>query len=69
MHMKQYRMDRSAFSMRSHEETERHSFIYWKGQSVEERFKAAAYLNSVAYGYSLSSPPKMDKTVFSTRKR
>lgn len=55
--------------MRSHKDTERHSFNYWKDQSVEERFKAAAYLNSVAYGYSLSSPPRMDKSVFSTRKR
>jgi hypothetical protein len=32
-----------------------------------ERLRAAAYLNSVAYGYDLQNPPKLDRTAFSTR--
>jgi len=30
--------------------------------------KELAYLNSVAYNYTLGNPPKMDKSVFSMRK-
>ena len=67
--MKSFRLDRTAFEMRSHSQTEEHSYKYWKDQPVEERFRVAAYLNSVAYGYSYENPPRMDKTVFSVRKR
>jgi hypothetical protein len=30
--------------------------------------EAVFYLNSIAYGYDVNNPPKMDRTVFSTRK-
>jgi len=67
--MQQFRFDRSAFSMRSHAQTEQHNFEYWKGRSVAERFAAAAYLNSIAYRYPYDSPPRIDKTVHQARKR
>lgn len=31
--------------------------------ATDERLRAA-YLNSVAYGYDLENPPRMDKTLF-----
>ena len=54
--------------MRSHAQAERQSFEYWKDRSVAERFVAAAYLNSIAYGFPQESPPRLDKTVHKTRK-
>ncbi len=41
---------------------------YWKSKTVTERLQAAFYLNSIAYDFNLSSPPKLDRTVFSMRK-
>jgi len=43
-------------------------YEYWKKQSIEERFRAAFYLNSIAYNFDLNNPPLMDKTVFSMGK-
>jgi len=42
--------------------------FYYKGLSLNEIGEIFAYLNSTAYNYSISSPPKMDKTIFSSRK-
>jgi hypothetical protein len=42
--------------------------FYYKGMSLREIGEVFAYLNSVAYNYFISSPPKMDKTIFSSRK-
>ena len=33
-----------------------------------ERLRAAAYLNSVAYGYDFDNPPRLDRTAFTTRR-
>ncbi|MCZ6675116.1 MAG: hypothetical protein O7C75_19455 [Verrucomicrobia bacterium] len=67
--MKRFRLDRSAFSMRAHAQTEKQNFEYWAGQSVADRLAAAAYLNSVAYSYPYESPPRLDKTAHEARKR
>jgi hypothetical protein len=42
---------------------------HYKGMSIEEIGKVFAYLNSVSFNYSLGNPPKMDKSVFSMRKK
>ncbi|MDA1066854.1 MAG: hypothetical protein O3C43_10150 [Verrucomicrobia bacterium] len=67
--MERFRLDRSAFSMRSHAQTEERNSEYWSRQPVADRFSAAAYLNSVAYGYPYAFPPRLDKTVHRARKR
>ncbi|MCU0342123.1 MAG: hypothetical protein MUE30_19810 [Spirosomaceae bacterium] len=61
------KLDRTAFHAGTHEATE----IYYaqnQPETLKERLLAAAYLNSVAFGYDMNNPPKMDKTVFSARK-
>ena len=67
--MNPFRLDRSAFEMRSHTQTEQRSFEYWAGRTVAERLAAAAYLNSVAYGYPYETPPRLDKSAHKARKR
>jgi len=47
---------------------EKKEILHYKGLEKEEIGKVFAYLNSVSYNYPISSPPKMDKTVFSSRK-
>mgnify|MGYP007024655253 FL=1 len=41
---------------------------HYVGMSKEKIGKVFAYLNSVAFNYTLGNPPKMDKSAFSTRK-
>ncbi len=41
---------------------------HYKNCSLDEIAKVFAYLNSVAFNYDISTPPKMDKTLFSERK-
>jgi hypothetical protein len=62
-----FKLDRTAFHAGSHAETE---MYYAKSQpkTGSERLAAATYLNSVAFNFDLSNPPKMDRTVFSMRK-
>lgn len=61
------KMDKTVFSFYKKEE-EPNDFLYWQSKSVAERLRVAAYLNSIAYGYDINHPPKMDKTVFSMGK-
>ena len=62
-----YKLDRSAFSMHALDVNEPAS-DYWRSKTIEERLSAAFYLNSVAYNFDISNPPKMDKNLFSMRK-
>ncbi len=62
-----YKLDRTAFKSQSANEPSSHA-SYWKKQSAEERLKAAMYLNSVAFNYDFSNPPRMDKTLHRQRK-
>jgi hypothetical protein len=61
-----FRLDRNIGIAHNHE-TDPYK-EYWKNQSIEERLKAANYLNSVAFNFSLENPPVLDRTVFSMRK-
>ena len=62
-----YKLDRSAFSMGSMKVQEP-AATYWKTKTPEERLRASFYLNSVAFNFDISNPPKLDRTVFSMRK-
>ena len=62
-----YKLDRSAFSMSSNKVQEP-AIVYWKNKSVLERLRASFYLNSVAFNFDISNPPKLDRTVFSMSK-
>jgi hypothetical protein len=42
--------------------------VHYKGMSAEELGKVFAYLNSVSYNYPIEFPPRMDKTMGSSRK-
>lgn len=64
-----FKLDRTAFNAGTHQELAARDKEHWKSKSMEERLQAAAYLNSVAWNYPVDSPPKMDKSVFSSRKR
>ncbi len=63
-----YKLDRTVFKIQTAEEASSHA-TYWKKQSAEERLKAAMYLNSVAFNFDINNPPRMDKTLYSERKR
>lgn len=63
----EYKLDRTAFSMGSSNAQEP-AAVYWTKKTYTERLGAAFYLNSVAYNFNLSNPPKLDRTFFSMRK-
>jgi hypothetical protein len=62
-----YTLDRTIGKGHSHEANTYQS-AYWKTKSAEERLAAAMYLNSVAYNFDINHPPRIDRTVFRTRK-
>ena len=61
-----FRLDRTAHHAGTHEQNARYHASQQPATFIE-RLQAAAYLNSVAYGYDLNKPPKLDRTVFSVR--
>jgi len=63
-----YRLDRTAFEASKLEE-ERIDTDYWRAKSVEERLRAAMYLQSINYNFKLTNLPKMDRSIFSMTKR
>ncbi len=62
-----FRLDRRAFHMGTHEETE---YYYARNQpkTFAERLQAATYLNSIAFRYDITDPPRLDRMAFSARK-
>ncbi|MEP0711973.1 hypothetical protein [Algoriphagus sp.] len=65
---KKYKLDRSAFHARNASEQVNYAKEY-KDSSWQERLPIHRYLNSIAYGYDIDNPPRMDKTAFSVRSR
>ena len=61
-----FRLDRTAFHMGTHAATERYHAIQ-QPATMTARLRAAAYLNSVAFGYELTTPPRLDRTAFAAR--
>lgn len=62
-----FRLDRTAFHMGTHEETERYH-TQSGSETPAERLRAAAYLISIAFQYDYYNPPRLDRTAFSARK-
>jgi hypothetical protein len=67
--MSAYRLDRTAFKAQTAADAPKSQAAYYKSLTWQERLRIANYLNSVAYGYQVDSPPRLDKTAFSVRSR
>jgi len=61
-----FRLDRTAFKATNAAEADDH-VTYWKDKSYKERLEAAWMLINQVYG--TTSETKLDRTVFSKRKR
>lgn len=66
--MSDYKLDRTKFKAQTAAEAANHASFYQK-ISWQERLKIANYLNSIAYNYPESTPPKLDRTKFKARAR
>ena len=64
---KKYRMDKTAFKVQTFEEADDVMRDY-SSYSMQERLRIYWYLTSIAYKFDLDNPPRMDKTVFRTKK-
>lgn len=62
-----YRLDRTAFHAGTHEQTAQYH-ADCQPITYEDRLRAAAYLNGIAFGYDPEHPPQLDRTAFNTRK-
>ena len=65
---KKYRMDKTAFKVKTFEEADDVMRDY-SSYSMQERLRIYWYLTSIAYKFDLDNPPRMDKTVFRIKKR
>jgi hypothetical protein len=61
-----FKFDRTAFKGQTFKEEQRAKTF--SADSAIGRLKVAFYLNSIAFNFDLNNPPRIDKTVFSTRK-
>ena len=57
------------FFVRQSAESADNQTAYWLRKSYEERLIAAYHLSLRAYGYDPQDSPKMEKSLFSSRKR
>ena len=65
---KKYRLDKTVFQAMSVEEADDYMRDY-KNYHWKERLKVSFFLTSLAYGFDVNYPPKMDKTIFSISKQ
>ncbi len=61
-----FRLDKTTFKATTAKEADNH-IEYWRSKTYKERLSAAMYLIYKAYG--VSPDVRMDKTIFSKRKR
>ncbi|MEO6132040.1 MAG: hypothetical protein ABIQ02_09335 [Saprospiraceae bacterium] len=61
------KLDRTAFKRQTAEEAS-NTTAYWRQQSDAFKLKSAYHLSLRAYGYDPENEPRLDRTVFSTRK-
>ncbi len=64
---KKYRLDKTAFQAMTVQEADDYMRDYRKS-NWKERLKISFYLTSLAYGFDINNPPKMNKTVFNALK-
>lgn len=62
-----FRLDRTIGKGHTHGEAADHS-AYWKSRTIDERLAGSVYLNSIVYNFDINTPPRLDRTVFKTRK-
>lgn len=62
-----FKLDRTTFSTSKISDFKKESDNY-VNQTVNQKHLVFAYLQSVAYNFPIHQYPKMDKSVFSTRK-
>lgn len=63
-----YKLDRTSFKHQTAKEAS-YNYYYWKNQSYDERLRASNYLNSVAFNFDIDNPPRLDRNMYSERKR
>jgi hypothetical protein len=63
-----FRLDKTAFKINSFKEADKAMQDY-SNCTIKERLQIAYYLTSVAYRFDMKNPPRMDKTLFSIKKR
>ncbi len=66
--MKRYRLDKSIFSIKTFDEATSNR-SYWMSKSPAERLSAAWYLICCAYNLDPNKEHRLDRTLFSKRKR
>ncbi|HRG38899.1 MAG TPA: hypothetical protein PK289_10240 [Bacteroidia bacterium] len=62
-----FKFDRS-YSKSSNHKTFVKESEHYKGFTIQQIAEVFLYLQSVAYNYDLSNPPRMDKTIYSSGK-
>jgi len=62
-----FQLDKTVFKKQSFRQSD-NTRSYWLSKSIDERFQASLYLQSVVYGFDINNPPSMDKMVFKKRK-
>lgn len=60
------RLDRTKFKAQTFQQAD-DQLEFWLEKKPVERLSAATYLNSVAWGFDMHTPPQMDKHRFSAR--
>ena len=63
-----FRLDRTAHHAGIHEQAAEYHARY-QTATPDERLRAAAYLNRIAYDYDLYNPLRLDRTAFATRRQ
>ncbi len=66
--MKQYRLDRSAFSIQTFTQATQQR-AYWLSKTPQERISAAWYLICAAYNLDYKVQTKLDRNCFQMKKR
>jgi hypothetical protein len=64
---KKYRLDKRAFKIQTVEEAD-DAMRNYSSHTIKERLETAFYLTSIAYGFDIENPPRMDKTAFRIKK-
>ena len=65
---KKYRLDKTAFQAMTVQEADDYMRNY-RNYNWKDRLKISFYLTSLAYSFDVSSPPKMDKSLFKALKQ
>ena len=63
-----FKLDKKAFSTLSFEDANK-SITDYSNYTWKERLIIANRLIAIAYNFPLDNPPRMDKTIFSSRKQ